>query len=142
MELLDTTGRWHLLWDSTGGSAGGSARVFSVKNGIVTYRANECGSRWIRTPLVVGTDRRSEHHRQPQFALASNSRAVRHSSPVGKRSQTSSQYRSGRWTPEHMTGVPDVYPKYGDYDDLDRRYSDGGENGLSSSTTRRVCAAH
>ncbi len=30
--------------------------------------------------------------------------------------KASSQYREDRWTPEQMTGIPDVYPKYGDYD--------------------------
>ncbi len=40
----------------------------------------------------------------------------RHGSSVGKWGKASSQYREDRWTPEQMTGIPDVYPKYGDYD--------------------------
>lgn len=54
--LVDTTGRSHVIWEGTGGGfAGTTARVFSVKNGIVTVPAKGgCGLHWIRTPLVVG----------------------------------------------------------------------------------------
>jgi len=37
VELIDTMGRWHVIWEGTGGRAATSgARVFSVKNDIVT----------------------------------------------------------------------------------------------------------
>ena len=55
VELIDTTGRGHLIWEGKGGSAGFSARVFSVKNGIVTVPCQRVRITWIPTPSVVGT---------------------------------------------------------------------------------------
>lgn len=129
VELLDTTGRWHLLWDSTGGSAGGSARVFSVKNGIVTVPCQrvritldtDSVSGWNEIDAVSITGSRNSPWPQ---TLGQSDIVVQWASAA----KASSQYRVDRWTPEHMTGVPDVYPKYGDYDRAwTAAYSDGGE---------------
>ncbi|MGI6149502.1 MAG: hypothetical protein GX195_06645 [Firmicutes bacterium] len=117
VELIDTTGRWHLVWEGTGGSAGTTARLFSVRNGIVTVPCQrvritldtDSVSGWneIDAVSITGSHTSSWPDAQAEAAMviqwASGAKA-------------SSQYRVDRWTPECMTGQPDVYPKYGDYD--------------------------
>lgn len=130
VELVDTTGRWHLIWEGTegrGGTAG--ARVFSVKNGIVTV---PCA----RVRITIDTDSVSGWNEIDAVSITGS-----YTSPWPQAqgevnmviqwasgAKASSQYRQDRWTPEHMTGKPDVYPKYGDYDKAwTAAYSDSGE---------------
>ena len=99
------------------GSAGTTARLFSVRNGIVTVPCQrvritldtDSVSGWneIDAVSITGSHTSSWPDAQAEAAMviqwASGAKA-------------SSQYRVDRWTPECMTGQPDVYPKYGDYD--------------------------
>lgn len=129
VELVDTTGRWHLIWEGKGGSAGTTARVFRVKNDIVSVPCQrvritldtDSVSGWneIDAVSITGSHNSPWPQAQGEFAMV-----VQWASGA----KASSQYREDRWTPEHMTGVPDVYPKYGDYDAAwTASTSDGGE---------------
>jgi hypothetical protein len=129
VELIDTTGRGHLIWEGKGGSAGDSARVFGVKNGIVTVPCQgvritldtDSVGGWNEIDAVSITGRRTSPLPQTQAEAAM---VIQWASGA----KASSQYREDRWTPEHMTGVPDVYPKYGDYDHAwTAAYGDRGE---------------
>ena len=118
VELIDTMGRWHVIWEGTGGRAAtSSARVFSVKNDIVTVPCQ-------RVRITLDTDSVSGWNEIDAVSITGS-----HSSPWPQAqgeadmelqwasgAKASSQYREDRWTPEQMIGVPDVYPKYGDYD--------------------------
>ncbi len=127
--LVDTTGRSHVIWEGTGGFAGTTARVFSVKNGIVTVPCKgvritldtDSVSGWNEIDAVSITG--SHNSPWPQAQGASDM-VVQWASGA----KASSQYREDRWIPEQMTGIPDVYPKYGDYDTAwVASTSDGGE---------------
>ncbi|MGI6037567.1 MAG: hypothetical protein ACOYD6_04995, partial [Limnochordia bacterium] len=117
VELVDITGDWHLIWEGKGGSAGVGARVFSVQNGIVTVPCDrvritldtDSVSGWNEIDAVSITGSRNSPWPQ---ALGQSERVIQWASGA----KASSQYRPDRWTPEHMIGKPDVYPKYGDYD--------------------------
>ena len=118
VELVDTTGRWHLIWEGKGGRAAVTdARVFSVKNDIVTIPCSvvkitldtDSVGGWNEIDAVSITG--SHNSPWPQ-SLGQFDMVIQWAS----RAKASSQYREDRWTPEHMTGPPDVYPKYGDYD--------------------------
>lgn len=129
IELLDTIGGSHLIWEGTGGPAGSTARVFSAKNGIVTVPCNgvritldtDSVSGWNEIDAVSITGSRNSTWPHAQGA---SDMVLQWASGA----KASSQYREDRWTPEHMTGSPDVYPKYGDYDKAwTASSSDGGE---------------
>ena len=117
IELADTTGHSHVIWEGKGGSAGTSARVFSVKNGIVTVPCDgiritldtDTVSGWNEIDAVSITGSRNSPWPQ---ALGQSDMVSQWASGA----KASSQYRQDQWTPEHMTGLPDVYPRYGDYD--------------------------
>lgn len=128
VELVDATGRWHLIWQGNGGSAGITARVFRVKNDIVAVPCKmvritldtDSVSGWNEIDAVSITG----SHNSPWPQGQGESGVVQWASGA----KASSQYREDRWTPEQMTGLPDVYPKYGDYDTAwVASTSDGGE---------------
>lgn len=129
VELIDTTGRWHVIWEGTGGFAGDTARVFSVKNAIVAVLCRKVRitldtdsvDGWNEIDAVSITGSRTSPWPQ---GLRPSDTAVQWASGAA----ASSQYRPDRWTPEHMTGIPDVYPEYGDYDIAwTAAYADSGE---------------
>ena len=116
VELIDEMGGMHLIWEGIGGSAATTARIFSLKNTLVTVPCNgvrvtldtDSAQGWneIDAVGIIG----SYDSPWPQ-SQGENNRAIQWAS----RAQASSQYRQDRWTPEQMTGRPDVYPRYGDY---------------------------
>ena len=129
VELVDTTGRRHLIWEGKGGSAGTAARVFRVKNDIVTVPCQ-------RVRITLDTDSVSGWNEIDAVSMTGSynslwPRAQGESHMIIQwvsGATASSQYREDRWTPEQMTGPPDVYPKYGDYDKAwTAAYSNAGE---------------
>lgn len=129
IELVDTTGSSHRIWEGEGGPAATTARVFSVKNVIVTVPCQgvritldtDAVGGWNEIDAVSITG--SYNPPWPQ-ARGESDMVIQWASGA----KASSQYREDRWTPEHMTGRPDVYPKYGDYDTAwVASTSDGGE---------------
>lgn len=129
VELEDTTGRWYLIWEGKGGSAGTSSRVFSVKNGIVTVPCQ-------RVRITLDTDSVAGWNEIDAVSITGSRISPWPQGPGpsnmveqwASRAKASSQYREDRWTPEHMTGLPDVYPKYGDYDKAwTAAYANSGE---------------
>ena len=138
VELVDTTGRWHLIWEGTegrGGTAG--ARVFSVKNGIVTV---PCA----RVRITIDTDSVSGWNEIDAVSITGS-----YTSPwpqaqgevnmvIQWASGAKASANTDRMVDSRHTGKPDVYPKYGDYDKVWTAHSDGGKSGLNSSTTSSV----
>ncbi len=117
VELVDTKGNSHLIWEAEGGPAATAARVLSVRNVSATVPAK--GVR-----ITVDTDSVSGWNELDAVSITGS-----YTSPWPQASgesdmlvqwasgaKASSQYREDRWAPEQMTGRPDVYPKYGDYD--------------------------
>ncbi len=127
VELVDEAGGSHLIWEGTGGLAATTARVFSIKNGIVTVPCK-------RVRITLDTDAVGGWNEIDAVSITGSYNSPW---PQGKSdiifqwasgAKASSQYREDRWTPEHMTGIPDVYPKYGDYDTAwVASTSDGGQ---------------
>ncbi|MGI6652266.1 MAG: hypothetical protein ACOX4Y_11000 [Limnochordia bacterium] len=129
VELVDTSGRGHLIWEGRGGFAGDSARVFSVRNGTITVPCSV-------VRITLDTDSVGGWNEIDAVSITGSLNSpwpqdVEQSDMViqwARGAKASSQYREDRWTPEHMTGQPDVYPKYGDYDQAwTAAYSDSGK---------------
>ncbi|NLL49423.1 MAG: hypothetical protein GX249_12695 [Firmicutes bacterium] len=129
VELVDPTGGSHPIWEGEGGPAEAAAKVFSVTNSSVTIPCK--GVRiTLDTDTVAGWNEidavsiTGSYNSPWSQAQADSDMVVQWASGA----KASSQYREDRWTPEHMTGRPDVYPKYGDYDTAwVASSSDGGE---------------
>lgn len=127
VELVDTSGRNHIIWEGPGGLAGTTPRVSRFENAVVTVPCNgvritsdtESVPGWNEIDAVSITGSYN-----PSRAQGGSDMVYQWAS----RAKASSQYREDRWTPEQMTGRPDVYPKYGDYDKAwTATSSDGGE---------------
>ncbi|HBN97590.1 MAG TPA: hypothetical protein DDZ66_14985 [Firmicutes bacterium] len=129
IELIDETGRPHLMWEGTGGRAATTARVFCIKNALVTVPCNKVRVT-LDTDAVGGWNEidavsLTGSYDSPWSTVQGSADAVLQWASGAK---ASSQYREDRWTPEHMTGRPDVYPRYGDYETAwVASTSDGGQ---------------
>ncbi len=129
VELIDETGGSHLVWEGIEEQAATTARVASIKNSLVTAPCNkvritldtEVTGGWNEIDAVSIT---GSYESPWPLAQGSDDAILQWASSA----KASSQFREDRWTPGHMTGRPDVYPRYGDYDTAwVASASDGGQ---------------